>query len=159
MVPTLAFLCLFFGSIPGYPSPNSQRAEQLVLSADKVIIRGELDKAPVGIVVTDRAWIERVAKTLARIPLVKANQCLCIGWTTAYFYKGGNEVFSVAPIHGNQLRIYSARGGGDFAVAEKSWNAIADLLVEKTKANHPPEATPEQRPGVAPGSSSSAPQR
>jgi hypothetical protein len=123
-----------FGSIGGYPSPNSQRSQELVLSADKVMIRGEDDKTGSGIIVTDRAWIERVGKTLGRIRLVETVQCMCEGWKTAYFYKDGVQVYSMAPIHDHQLRLYSNRGGGDFPVSESDWKMVSDLLLEKAKS-------------------------
>ncbi len=122
---------LVLASAGDYPSPNSRRSEQLVLSADKVVIRGEDDKPETGVVVTDRAWIEHMGKALGRIPLDRAVECMCEGWRTAYFYDHGALVYSIAAIHGNQLRAHSVRGGGDFPVSEGDWKAISDLIKEK----------------------------
>ncbi len=128
-----AVIPVFLAALGGQPTLNSQRSEELVLSADKVVIRSELDKSDRGIVVTDRAWIERFAKTLGQTPLTKPHACFCCGWTTAFFYKDGVLAIRVAAIHGNQLRVYrfSLGDDGDFSVDQEHWNAISQLIREK----------------------------
>lgn len=110
----------------------AKSGEEMVLSADKVVFRQEMGNAVAGgePFVTNRAWIERVGKALGQTPLLQSNQCFCIGWNTSFFYREGKQVYSLAAIHGNQLRLGSLDGTADYTVDEKHWKAIADLLKE-----------------------------
>jgi hypothetical protein len=104
-----------------------------------VVIRGELEHSGEGVVVLDRAWIERVAKTLGQTYFSETDHVFGIGFGTAYFYSKGVIVLSIATIPGNTLRAYSQKGGGDFPIDEKQWKKLADLLREKQPPGKPPQ--------------------
>lgn len=120
-------------------SPNSSRARELILTADKVVMYGEMEKIDVGKVTIDKDWIGRFANRLAQIPLTRTDQVLGIGYMTAHFLKNNEEVLSVAPISPRYLRIYSKKGGGDFVVDEDDYKQVRALISEKTKTNQSPD--------------------
>ena len=132
------------------PSPNSKRAEELALSADKVEIRGELEDRGKGIIVTDREWIKRFATALGLTRLVDNTQVFAIGFQTAYFYRHGEQVLRVAPLgQWHYLRVYSQKTGADFTVNELNWEVIKGLISEKSlsaklvRPTPPPVTAPE----------------
>ena len=161
----LPFLALILviasvGAPPGnVANHNAQRAKELALSADTVVLRGELEPAAKGIVIKDREWNARFGEALSHTDFSRSDQVLGIGWFTAYFYSNGEQVLSVGLIEGYWLRTYSKKGGADFIVSEKEWTVIRDLIGEKMRANQRPEATPVQRLPAAPTPPSGAPQR
>ncbi|MBI2814317.1 MAG: hypothetical protein HYX71_08540 [Opitutae bacterium] len=119
---------------PGYGIKNSARIASLIASADNVRIRGELEKKEDEIVVRDLSWIRRVSEVIATTPLSESVACLCIGWNTAYFYKGEQLIVSVAAIHGNQLRIHCDGDSGDYPITEAHWSAVKAVLDRGVKA-------------------------
>jgi hypothetical protein len=159
---SLLSLILVIASIGAPPenvaNHNAQRAKELALSADSVVLRGEREPAAKGIAIRDKEWIARFAEALSHTDFSKSDQVLGIGWFTAYFYSNGEQVLSVGLIEGYWLRTYSKKGGADFIVSEKQWTVIRDLIGEKMGANQRPETTPVQRPPAAPTPPSGAPQ-
>jgi hypothetical protein len=141
----LAVLCAAFAGTEDRASLSSKRSEELILSADYVVIRGDMERVASGALVDDRSAIESFARVLSTTPLNEAHCCFCCGWSTAYFYKKGEMVYSIAAIHGNQLRVYSLQGGGDFTVDEVHWNAVHDMIeiarlsAPVTMAKNPPK--------------------
>ncbi len=127
---------------------NARRTAELVRMADKVVIRGELEPETASIAIADRSWVESLATALSGTSFDGADACLCAGWKTVYFYKNGTQIFSLAAIHGHQLRAFSTKGGGDFVVDEQHWKQISDLIHAKVPAT--PPTTPKN--GVAPSS-------
>jgi hypothetical protein len=132
------------------PSPNSKRAEELVLSATKVEIRGEMESRGKGVVFTDQEWMKRFGTALGLTRLVESEQVFGIGFQTAYFYRGGEQVLSVAPIVGkHHLRVYSQKAGADFIIDERNWEVFAGLIREKpvsaklVRPTPPPLTAPE----------------
>ena len=132
----LAVLCTAFADTEDHASVSSKRFEELISSSEYVIIRGDMDRVASGALVDDKGLIELFAHVMASTPLSGAHCCLCSGWSTAYFYKKGEIVCSIAAIHGNQLRVYSPQGGCDFTVDEAHWNAVHDLI-EKVRQSAP----------------------
>lgn len=116
---------------------NARRAAELVRMADKVVICGELEPESAELIVQDRPWLENLVTALSGTSFGGADACLCTGWKTAYFYKNGTQIFSLAAIHGHQLRAFSTRGGGDFVVDEQHWKIISDLIHAKLPAETP----------------------
>jgi hypothetical protein len=113
------------GSPNQVSSSNSRRAEELALSADKVEIRGELEAREKGVIVTDRDWIKRFGTALGLTRLVENTHVLAIGFETAYFYRRGEQVLSVAPLgQWPYLRAYSQKAGADFKVDELTLKVI-----------------------------------
>ena len=84
--------------------------------------------------ITEKEIILEYAEILRSGVYPEHNYCLCTGWLRAYFYEGEEELCSIAPIHGDQLRIYWEGNGGDYKVTpdfmEKFlalWNISANL--------------------------------
>ena len=123
---------------------DSAQLSALLATADHVIIKGEMEKT--GSVVTDRRWIRRMSEEISRLKLEKGDYCLCCGWSTAYFYKRETLLGSIAPIHGDQVRISSEIGYGDFIIPEERWNALKEVFNEKKSANQRPQGTPGRVP-------------
>ena len=117
-------------------SRDSKRSIELISSADYVIIRRETDRAASGALIVDKNVIGKFAEAISKTQLTGSHQCFCTGWLTAYFYKDGKVVYSIAAIHGNQIRVYSEQSGGDFTVEAAQWNAMHDLI-ELTKTSSP----------------------
>lgn len=139
------------------PSPNSKRAEELALSADQVEIRGEREGRGTGVIVTDREWIKRFGAALGQTRLVENTQVFAIGFKTAYFYRHGEQVLSVAPLgQWPYLRAYSQKAGADFKVDELNLKVIKDLIDEKSLAAKIVRPTPP--PLTAPEGLSQKPQ-
>ena len=133
-------IALFFcavGALVAYAESPAERAAVLMLSADTVkILEDDGNKQP--IVFQDPDWIQRVSKAVAAAPISESMSCFCVGWRSFGFYKNDELVISIAPIHGNQLRIYEANGdSGDFPVDETSWSAVNAAL----NALHKPPQT------------------
>jgi len=93
-----------------------------------------MDRVASGALINDRGLIGLFAHVLAMTPLCEVHQCFCSGWTTANFYKSGELVYSLAAIHGNQIRAYSQQGGGDFTVDDARWNVVHDLIEKAQKS-------------------------
>ncbi len=110
----------------------------LVASADGFVIRREMSPKEREAVIRegkwmrDANWIRHVSDVIARTPLAEMNHCMCEGWTTAYFYRKNEMIVSIAAIHGNQVRIYTEKGGGDIPVDEAAWKAVK-LALEPPK--------------------------
>lgn len=119
----------------------AERAASLVASADSAGIRGEMDKKEKEVVVRDSKWIREVSEAIGKSGISGSVACMCIGWRTVTFYKNGEFVVSVAAIHGNQLRIYSKKGGGDFPIDEAQWKTVKALLDVQKEANQASEPT------------------
>jgi len=151
-------IALFFcavGALVAYAESPAERAAVLMLSADTVkILEDDGNKQP--IVFQDPDWIQRVSKAVAAAPISESMSCFCVGWRSFGFYKNDELVISIAPIHGNQLRIYEAKGDhGDFPVTEASWNAVDEALKSLHKPNTalvpaPIAITPAADAAVAP---------
>lgn len=107
---------------------GAERFAELVASADAAHIRGEMEPEANAKVVQDAKWIQTLSQVIADTPLHESTSCLCCGWRTAYFYRGKEQVLSIAAIHGSQLRIFSRAGGGDYRVDQAHWTAINAAL-------------------------------
>lgn len=105
-----------------------RRVAEVIASADSAGIRRDMSKKEEEVLIRDAAWIRRIGECVGEAPVSKPVQCMCIGWTTAYFYKEGELVASVAAIHGHQIRIHSKVARGDFPIDEKSWKAVEAAL-------------------------------
>lgn len=127
---------------PSYGKTNAAHVAALIASADQVGIRGNMEKQAAEVVVRDSNWIRQVSKALAAASLPRSVHCFCTGWRTAYFYKDGQVVVSVAAIHGNQLRVHWTGGGGDYPIAEDQWQAVKSALEYPVAAPAAPEPTP-----------------
>ena len=115
---------------------EAKRIAKAIATADSAGIRGELEKQEEEVMVRDAKWIHAVSDAVAAAVISENRCCLCIGWRTAHFYRNGRQVISVAPIHGNALRIYwGDGGGGDFPVEEASWQAVVESLKLQNQAN------------------------
>jgi hypothetical protein len=135
-------------------SVDAKRLSVLFAGADQVVFKGEMEKS--GRTDTDREWIARMNGRIAQLSLDDGDYCLCCGWMTAYFYRKGALLGSLAPIHGNQVRIMSQVGNGDYKIPEDQWKAINAIFREKMKANPlptPADVTPAASAPVAPPSS------
>lgn len=106
----------------------SGRVAELIAFADAAQLRGELEPESAGIVIKDTAWIRRASEAIQATALARPVGCLCMGSQTAYFYRKGQFVASVAAIHGHQLRVRWGGGGGDYPVDEASWEAVNAAL-------------------------------
>ncbi len=153
---SVALVIASIGAPPGsVANHNAQRAKELALSADTVVLRGERQPANEGVVVKDRKWIASFAETLGHTDLSKADSVFAVGFLTAYFYRDGEQVLSIAPIDGGGggdqwIRASSTKGGSDFIVSKKQCVAIEALIREKMGTNH----TSDRIPGSsAPGES------
>ena len=124
---------------------NAQRAKELALAADTVLLKGELQPAAGALVIKDRRWIGRFADALGQSEFSSGwDHVFGIGWKTAYFYHDGKQVLSVGLIEGGdyRLRVYSSKGGGDYFVGEKQWEVVEELIRERMVANHAPDRMP-----------------
>jgi hypothetical protein len=119
----------------------AERAASLVARADSAGIRGESEKKEKEIVVRDSKWIRDVSEVIAKSGISESVTCFCFGWRTITFYKNGEFVVSVAAIHGNQLRIYSNEGSGDFPIDEARWKAVNAVLDRHKEAHQASEPT------------------
>lgn len=137
----------------------AQRAAALIASADSAGICGEMEKKEKEVVVRDAKWIRDVSEVVGKSDISGSVACFCSGWRTVTFYKKGEFVVSLAAIHGNQLRIFSQKGGGDFPIAEARWNAVkavlevhkaANQITEPTPLSSPPSDSPRASAPVAP---------
>lgn len=106
---------------------------ELIRSADVARVRGEMEAESAGVVVRDIGWIRRLSHALTEVRLGEPVGCLCSGWQTAYFYREGKFLASIAAIHGNQLRIFWTGGGGDYPIDEASWRAVKAALEYREK--------------------------
>lgn len=113
---------------PNYGATNAAQVAALVASADEVSIRGEGKETKGEMIVRDPQWIHQVSEAIAATRLPHSGHCFCTGWRTAYFSKNGEQVISVAAIHGNQLRIHWDEGGGDYEISEADWKAVKRAL-------------------------------
>ena len=126
---------------PDYGKRNAARVAKLIASSDQASIRGELAKEADGVVVRDSGWIRKVSEAIADTPLPRSVHCFCIGSRTAYFYRNGQFVVSVAGIGGNQLRIQWTGGGGDYLIDTAHYLTVEKALDYPIEANHSPEPT------------------
>lgn len=125
------------GDRPRVGNLGAQQAKDLALSSDTVEIRKDADPAFSGLVIKNRGWIARFAATLGQVAFlgVDLGSRIRVGWETAYFYRNGKPVLSVAAISDHELRVLSRQGGGDFVVSERRWNAI-DYIIKNARAWH-----------------------
>jgi hypothetical protein len=105
-------------------------------AADRVVVRSDIEKDAAGAVVTDADWTRRLGLEVGKATLTEPAACFCSGWRTAFFYRADKLLISVAPIHGDQLRVHVDDGGGDFTIKEATWKAIEALLAEKARKNN-----------------------
>jgi hypothetical protein len=134
---------------PRYFEKMSGRIAALIAKADRAGIHSEMEAQQAEVVVSDPQWIRKIGEVIAGVRFTKMVSCLCTGWRTAYFYKDGHVLVSVAAIHGNQLRIqwtdgsgdYWTGGGGDFPVAEQGWKAVSAALQFPSEASRAGEPT------------------
>lgn len=134
----------------GGPAPaktatfSARDATELALSADTVVLNGETDLPAEGIELKDRAWIARFAAALSSTDFstVDLDRNFGVGWETAYFYRGGRRVLSVAAMSRHELRVQWQGSEGDFIVAGKQWKAI-DRLIKGAPALHNAERVEE----------------
>jgi len=113
---------------PNYGATNAARVAALIASADEVSIRGQGNETKGEVIVRDPKWIRQVSEAIAVTRLPHSGHCFCTGWRTAYFRKNGEQVISMAAIHGNQLRIGWDEGGGDYEIGEADWKAVKQAL-------------------------------
>jgi len=133
----IAFFFCAFATLAAVAETPAERAATLIASADTIRIEAG-DSKKQEIVFQDTEWIQRVSKAVGAAPISESGHCFCVGWRSFGFYRNGTLVISVAPIHGNQLRIYEANGdSGDFPVDETSWSAVNAAL----NALHKPPQT------------------
>jgi hypothetical protein len=124
------------------------RISALIAKADRVGIHGEAETERAEIAVPDPLWRQRVGQAVAGVRFTNTVSCMCTGWRTAYFYKDGHVLVSVAAIHGNQLRIqwtdgsgdYWTGGGGDFPIDEPDWKAVSAALQFSPETGHAKES-------------------
>lgn len=116
---------------------NAAAAMRLMLAADRVVVRGDIEEDAAGAVVTDTAWIRQLSLEVGKATLTEPSTCFCSGWRTAFFYRADKLLISVASIHDHQLRVHVDGGGGDFAISEDTRKAIEALLAEKARKNNP----------------------
>jgi hypothetical protein len=136
---------------PRYFEKMSGRIAALIAKADRAGIHSEMEAQQAEVVVSDPQWIRKIGEVIAGVRFTKMVSCLCTGWRTAYFYKDGHVLVSVAAIHGNQLRIqwtdgsgdYWTGGGGDFPVDEADWKAVSSALQFSPEADLAKEPTPK----------------
>lgn len=107
---------------------SQAKIAEIVATADSARVRGEMEPESAGVLIRDTAWIKTVSDALARGPLGRRGSCLCSGWQTAYFYRDGKLVASMAAIHENQLRIAWSDGSGDFPIDEARWASVKAAL-------------------------------
>lgn len=105
-------------------STFAARVAAAVATADAVAVGTELSPSSSARAIADPAWQHRLSTALLDRPFV----CLCAGWRTVSFYRNGALVVSVAAIHGHQLRIRLAGGGGDYPVDAATWDEVNTLL-------------------------------
>jgi hypothetical protein len=121
---------------------EAKRIATLIASANSAGIRDEMKKQEEDMIVRDAKWIHSVSEAVAATVISRKECCLCCGWRTAHFYRNGQQVISIAAIHGNALRIYwGDGGGGDFPVDGASWQAVKAALMLPNEANQPPLQT------------------
>jgi hypothetical protein len=133
----------YFEKMPG-------RIAALIAKADRAGIRGEIEPEQAELAVPDPQWMRKIGEVIAGVRFTRAVSCMCTGWRTAYFYKDGHVLVSVAAIHGNQLRVlwtdgsgdYWTGGGGDFPIAEQDWKAVSAALQFSPETDHAREPTP-----------------
>lgn len=135
-----------FPAIPGHEAwddlltpPRDERAEgDLALAFESAALIATADFARIGdeagptvrdVPVRDARWIRTVAEAMAEAPLIRSDHCFCLGWKTTRFYRRGEFVMSLAAIHGNQLRITTEHGSGDFPVEAAHWQRVSDALI------------------------------
>lgn len=112
------------------------RVAALIVASDRVAMRGEDESKLKETTLSDSDWIRRFGELLGQSSISKDTSCLCAGWLTAYFYKGGEMVISIAAIHGHQLRMHWKNGGGDFTIDAQHWDALSAEL-ESAKQTAP----------------------
>jgi hypothetical protein len=118
---------------------NPRPFSDLIAKADRVILKGENENAES--LESDVEWVRRISQQISLLKLGEPNSCLCCGWMTAYFYEKEHLLGSVAPIHGNQIRVSSAVLAGDFEIPEEVWRVFESIFREKAKALNSTEST------------------
>lgn len=118
---------------------SAERVAALIAGADHAGIHGEI--ADLGeeetSVIRDPKWIHQVSEVMRTTPIAHPTTCMCTGWRTAYFYRNGEVVVSLAAIHGNQLRIHSKDVSGDFPIDEVRWALVSAALEFPKNPPHP----------------------
>ena len=114
--------------IPGYGQRNAARVAALVAQAEQASIRGELAPEKDAVIIRDAGWIKRVSETIAAATLPHSDHVFSLGHRTAYFYRDGQLLVSIAAIGENQVRVRWPEGGGDYAVDGESYRAMERAL-------------------------------